>query len=84
MAVLYPILGVLPGMFSLFYWFPGLPLLLFLIGLYLGAKSLYDALESAPDIRPAAIALYIPIMLSFVVGFCILLSLFLHLMWRWE
>jgi hypothetical protein len=83
MAVLYPILGVLPGMFHYFYWFPGLPLLLVVVGLIAGARSLSDALSSAPEIRPAAIALYIPVMASFIVGFCILLSVFFHFFWSW-
>ena len=83
MAVLYPILGVLPGFFYPLDWLPGLPLILVIGGLFAGAKSLGDALDTAPDVRPVAIALYVPIMMSFLVGFSFLFAVFLHWFWYW-
>lgn len=82
-AVLFPILGVLPGFIPAFYYVKGLPLVLLVAGLIAGGKSLSNALESAPDVRPIALCLYFPVMLSFLVGFCLLFGMFLHLLWIW-
>jgi hypothetical protein len=83
MAVVYPVLGILPGFFYSFEWFPGLPLVLFVLALFAGAKSLGEALESLPDVRRIAVVLYVPVMIGFLWGSIMLFFFFFHWMWAW-